>query len=268
MNLAHAHRPAPSFVLAPSCPAFPAEWTEAVADAARRHTAEAYPAEAVGIVNADGCYERLENRSTTPGEEIALCNGDLVRVAGARLFFHSHPDGPDCPSEADMRYQQQLRIPFVIQPWPVGPAFCFGEGLKPAPLIGRAFRHGVHDCYTLIRDWYAEAQGVALPVGAPRGWDWWEHGRDLYTENFAGAGFDVIRKEEATMAGDLLLFRFRFPVLMHAAVVVGPHLLLHHLSGRKPTDYTRLSVPVPRLRWAQLAVIGLRYTAGHVDTLP
>lgn len=245
--------------LPPSCPVFPVQWTEAIAEAARAHTAEAYPLEAVGIVEA-GEYVRLTNRSHTPAEDVALSDDDAIRAAGAEVFFHSHPDGLDCPSEADMIYQAQLGIPFVIQPWPVGPQFCFGPMLTPAPLIGRAFRHGVHDCYSTIADYYA-SRGVMLPYPA-RGWEWWDHGKDLYSDNFAGAGFVPIQIDEAVVPGDLLLFKFRYPVLMHGAVVTAPALLLHHLAGTKPTDYTRLSVEVPRIRLVRHAAFALRFSAG------
>ena len=60
-----------------------------------------------------------------------------------------------------MRYQQQLGIPFVVMCWPLYDVFWWGDKLPRAPLIGRGFRHGIHDCYSLIRDYY----GDTVPVG-------------------------------------------------------------------------------------------------------
>ena len=91
-----------------------------------------------------------------PTKDIALDDDDLLRAAKAELFFHSHPDGVGCPSESDMRYQQQLAIPFVVMVWPLYDCFWWGDQLTPAPLLGRGFRHGVHDCYSLLRDYYVE----------------------------------------------------------------------------------------------------------------
>ena len=252
------HRPAPSFVLAPSCPAFPAEWTESVADQARRHTAEAYPAEAVGIVTADGRYVRLENRSATPGEEIALSDDDLVAVAGASVFFHSHPDGLSCPSEQDMRYQQQLGIPFVIMCLPMYDCFCWGDTLRDAPIESRSFRHGVHDCCTLIRDWYKIEYGVTFPH-APRGWSWWTKTKqNLYLDNFKLSGFVQIPFNEATR-GDVVLFQWNYRVPMHAAIIMDQFMMLHHAAGVRETDRSRLSCQVPRGRYNQHVVMTLRY---------
>lgn len=252
MNLA---RP----ILAPSCPAFPAAWTDDIMEAARAHTAEVYPQEAVGIVEG-GAYVRLTNRSHDPRNEVGLDGDDAIRAADAEVFFHSHPDGFDCPSEADMLYQQQLGIPFVIQPWPTGPAFCFGDMLEPAPLLGRAFRHGVHDCYSLVRDWY-RGKGIETLQDQARGWEWWmkKPPDDWYTANFPSAGFEPIPIGEATREGDVLLFAFRYPVLMHAALVLDAALVMHHLSGTSPTDYTRLSTRIPRNRIVRHAQLAVRY---------
>jgi proteasome lid subunit RPN8/RPN11 len=238
-------------------PVFPAAWSAAVGEAALKHTQDCYPQEAVGIVEG-GQYVRLANLAFDPEESVRLGDADLVRVAASELFFHSHPDGLCCPSEADMTYQQQLGIPFVILQWPLGDCFCFGEQLEPAPLIGRAFRHGVHDCYSLCRDWYRQ-RGLTL-LDQPRGWQWWTKGRAFYVDRFRDAGFVDIPVGEATRPGDGLLFRFTYPTPMHAALVDDdPQLLLNHMAGRYEVDFTRLSGRIPRARWVRHAVMALRY---------
>jgi proteasome lid subunit RPN8/RPN11 len=241
----------------PSCPVFPATWTPEIAAAASAHAKAVYPHEAVGIVAA-GRYERLVNLSATPGLEALLSDADLLAVAErAALFYHSHPDGPACPSEADMRYQAQLDIPFVIQTWPEGDTFCFGDTLEGAPLLGRAFRHGVHDCYSLIRDWYWLKRQVRLPH-EPRDWEWWNRGRTIYTDGLAGAGFEPIPVAEATREGDGLLFNLRNATPMHAALVMTPDLILHHIAGARPYDPTRLSRLEPRTRWLRWVTMAVR----------
>jgi len=145
----------------------PVTWTQEVDEAARAHALEVYPAEAAGIVER-GHYVRLENRSSDPKADVCLDDDDLLRVAGADVFFHSHPDGIGSPSAQDMIYQMQLGIPFVILVVPFIDLFAFGDQLPRAPLIGRGFRHGVHDCYSLIRDWYAE-QGATSSKGRATG---------------------------------------------------------------------------------------------------
>jgi proteasome lid subunit RPN8/RPN11 len=241
----------------PLSPKFPAAWTREVAEAAYTHAVAMFPQEAAGVIEG-GEFVRLDNLSKTPEDDVQLDDAQLLRVAGAELFFHSHPNGQGCPSDTDMIYQQQLGIPFVVMTLPMYDVFAFGEGLERAPLIGRGFRHGVHDCYSLIRDWYVE-RGITKLWDQPRGWEWWSKKQNLYMENFAAAGFDRIDRSETTQPGDLLLFNFNYPVPMHGAIVIDKDLILHHASGIKPVDATRLSTMVPRLRMVRLASVALRH---------
>ena len=105
---------------APLSPALPECWTATVHEQAKAHCAKAFPNEAVGIVKG-GAYVELQNRSRTPDQDIMLNDDDLLEVAGADAFFHSHPgtDALGCPSETDMVYQQQLGIPFLVMCWPL-----------------------------------------------------------------------------------------------------------------------------------------------------
>jgi proteasome lid subunit RPN8/RPN11 len=248
-------------LIAPLSPRRPAAWTDDVLAAAKAHTAEVYPAEAVGIV-VGGAYQRLDNHSSTPTKDVLLDDEALLRVAGAELFFHSHPDGLGCPSESDMAYQEQLDIPFVVMVWPLYDVFWWGDTLEGAPLLGRGFRHGVHDCYSLLRDYYWLERKVRLP-DQPRDWNWWDpkYGahRDLYRDYFDAAGFERIPVNAATEPGDGIMLAFNYKVPMHGMVVWDRELLLHHPAGMRPVDPTRLSVLVPRSRFVRHASFALRH---------
>jgi proteasome lid subunit RPN8/RPN11 len=246
---------------APLSPARPAAWTDAVHEAAKAHTAACYPEEAVGIVE-DGAYVPLENLSRQPTQDVVLDDEALLRVAKAEVFFHSHPDGIGCPSESDMLYQQQLDIPFVVMVWPLYDVFWFGDTLEGAPLLGRGFRHGVHDCYSLLRDYYWLERRIRL-LDKPRDWNWWDprygKGLDLYRDYFDEAGFVKIPVREATEPGDGLMMQFNYKVPMHGMLVWDHEMLLHHPSGMRPVDPTRLSVLVPRSRFLRHASFALRH---------
>jgi proteasome lid subunit RPN8/RPN11 len=243
--------------VAPMSRALPAEWTEPVFKAAYAHAVQCYPAEAAGVVEG-GEFVPLDNLSNTASEDVQLSDADLLRVSKAQLFFHTHPDGLACPSEADMIYQRQLGIPFVTMCLPLYDLFCHGDTLERRPLLGRGFRHGVHDCYALIRDWYAE-RGITRLWDQPRAWEWWQHGQDLYRENFKAAGFHTIDPAEAYRQGDLLLFSFNYGRPMHGAIVHDRDLLMHHPAGTKPADHTRLSKLEPGNRLRRFTTLALRH---------
>lgn len=241
---------------APTSRPMPSAFTDAVRAAALAHAQEVFPDEAAGIVER-GQYVRLDNRAEDSRNEIGLSDADLIRLASAELFFHSHPNGNGCPSEADMIYQLQLGIPFVIAVLPHLDVFAFGDQLGRAPLIGRGFRHGVHDCYALIRDWYIEARGIVHPE-MPRDWEWWNRGKSLYLDNFERWGFRQIPRDQAFEQGDILLFQFHYKIPMHAGVVIDRDLVMHHAAGYRPVDHTRLSAMVPRSRYGHLISHALR----------
>ena len=182
---------APILEPAPLSPARPAAWTDDMHEAAKAHAAESYPSEAVGIVER-GQYVRLDNRSAEPTKDVHLSDEDLMRVASADVFFHSHPDGIGSPSSTDMVYQQQLGIPFVVIVWPLYDVFWWGDSLARAPLIGRGFRHGVHDCMSLIRDHF-QGKGVVF-ADHPREWDWWAaEPEELLRRELRGVGLRAHR---------------------------------------------------------------------------
>ena len=243
--------------LVPMGPTMPHAWTDEIDAAARAHAVELFPKEAAGIV-INGQFEPLENLSETDEDDVLLSEADLLRVAEAQVFFHSHPNGLGSPSAHDMTYQQQLGIPFVILALPDADMFAFGDQLAPAPLIGRGFRHGVQDCYGLMRDWWRQ-RGVDLP-DYPRDWSWWLKGQNLYQENFEAAGFQRIDPALAHQEGDVLLFNFNHKVPMHGGLVMPGGLMLHHAAGIKAVDPTRLSAMVPRIRYQPHISMALRRT--------
>ncbi|MEX3690599.1 C40 family peptidase [Paraburkholderia sp. BR14263] len=157
--------------------------------------------------------------------------GELVAYA------HSHVFTSPMPTAADRDGMARTGLPWIIVNHPVG-SFTINEP-EPflAPLVGRAFVHGVHDCYGIVRDYYASVVGIALN-DYPRAWGWWDRddGPDLYRENFAHEGFVSIHEGQLTTEAlrllrphDVILFRIRATRDNHAAVYVGANVILHHL---------------------------------------
>ena len=112
-----------------------------------------------------------------------------------------------------------------------------------APLVGRAFHHGVLDCYTLVRDYYQRELGIVLP-DYEREDGWWERGQDLYADNFQAAGFEPVDPADLRQ-GDLIVMQVRAEKANHAGVYLAdgrlktepehhpvPGGILHHLYGR------------------------------------
>lgn len=243
----------------------------------RDHARAAFPEEAVGFLMSDGSYAPQANICEEPTKGARVDPAVLAGVLDAgtlRAYFHSHPNGPDCPSEQDMRSQVELDVPWIIcsaTETASLPPFAFGDQLTdPSPLVGRPFRHGVTDCYAAIRAWGRQERGVLLP-DYPRQWEWWlpqtkvEDGEvvqvapagDLYRQNFADAGFHQIDHTEVR-PGDVWLAQVRSSVPNHAGVYIGDGLAFHHPTSRLAYDPARLSKREPLARWQRMITHWLR----------
>lgn len=226
-----------------------------------------FPLEACGVVLARG-FVPLRNMAANPEEEFD-CADDVAQmmVEGEPILalVHSHIHRPPArpanegPSEADMRQQEAMGIPWGIVCTDGGmcqPTFYWGEGVPIPPLEGRMFRHGPSgsdhkgDCYALIRDYYLQELGIALPAGY-RDPSWWTAGQDLYRANFAGAGFRQIAIEDLAV-GDVMLAHVLSDRVNHGGIYVGDGLILHHLTHR-------LSRREPFGRWRNLITHVLRH---------
>jgi cell wall-associated NlpC family hydrolase len=150
--------------------------------------------------------------------------GEVVAV------IHSHPDLPAEPSQADRTACEASALPWFIVSLPgLSWADLYPSGYK-SPLVGRQWAHGVQDCYSLVRDWYAQEMGLQLP-DFYREDEWWLKGQNLYLDNFEACGFVEVPFSEI-QPGDALLMKIFSPVPCHAAIYLGDEMILHHMHGK------------------------------------
>lgn len=222
-------------------------------DQIQREAAASYPEEAAWVITRAGCRQ-VANIADDPKKHFRISDGDMLEAYLDDLLaiVHSHPNGPDCPSEADMRGQVASARPWgIICTDGEGclPITWWGDQVTREPLVGRGFRHGVTDCYSLIRDYYHLEHGIDLPE-FPRNWNWWHDGQDLYTEGFPKAGFRRFDPDvETPQAGDMWFSQLRSSVPNHGGIYLGDETILHHATSKKAVDPSRLSRREPIHRW-------------------
>jgi proteasome lid subunit RPN8/RPN11 len=153
-------------------------------------------------------------------------------------IVHSHVYEPPTPSLADLTGIERTALPWLIVNYPLGTYTITRPSGFSADLLGRPFVHGVHDCYAIVRDYFATL-GITLHDYA-RDYGWWddENGPNLYRDNFSAEGFEVIAcgpAEPAVLAmlqpHDLILMNIRARRDNHMAVYLGDGVILHHLIG-------------------------------------
>ncbi|SSM86542.1 metal-dependent protease [Acinetobacter baumannii] len=208
------------------------------------HAVAEYPRECCGLIVAGGdgeIYIACRNLATTPSEHFRLPAEDFADaedVGEVLAVVHSHPNASAAASDADRVMCEASGLPWHI----VSVGQCVGadpecgdlQTIEPcgyeAPLVGRQFAHGVLDCYSLVRDFYARELGIQLSQ-YEREDDWWEKGQDLYSlDRLRAEGFELIDGEP--QRGDMILMQIRSPVSNHAGVYLGDGKMLHHMHGR------------------------------------
>lgn len=170
-------------------------------------------------------------------DEFEISAADFARAeeAGEVLaIVHSHPgQSRIVPSAADWIGCQDSGLTWLI----VGDngAMRWIDPLPPdLPLLGREFRYGVTDCYTLIRDYYQRSYEINLPDFERPAEGWWQdaNGPDCYMAQFADSGFVDIGPTLSLKEGDLIFMRIKARQVNHAGVYLGNGLMLHHLHNQ------------------------------------
>lgn len=217
-------------------------------DAILAHVQAEYPREACGLVIIERGRQKYipcRNIAAAVGEHFELPGEDSA-VAEERgeivLLVHSHPDGTSTPSDGDRVECEESGLPWLIVAWPGGAMRTIEPCGYEAPLVGRAYAHGLLDCWTLIRDWYARELGIELPDVERRD-GWWNDGSsDLYLAHLEEAGGVIVQRSpdidpKALQVGDVILMQIRSSngVSNHGAVYVGDSRILHHPYGRLST---------------------------------
>ncbi|EPL1955687.1 TPA: phage tail protein [Citrobacter freundii] len=194
------------------------------------HAAACAPAESCGYVVKTSAGERYfpcQNLSAEPTMYFRMDPADYLQTQAEGevvALVHSHPDGLPFLSDVDRRLQVQSGLPW----WLVCDDRIYKFRCMPF-LTGRAFEHGVTDCYTLFRDAYHLA-GIEMPDFARRE-DWWKQGDNLYLDNLEATGFYQVNAAEA-QPGDILICCFGSSVANHAAIYCGDGELLHHIPDQ------------------------------------
>lgn len=200
------------------------------------HANDAAPNEACGLVVAAGPKTRLvrakniaaEPRSTFDLDPDAWLEvGDGEDVIG---IYHSHPVTSAEPSLADMAGCEASKLPWYIVTPSGGYRLIEPSGFE-APYLERPYVYGVHDCWSLVRDWYNREWKLDLPDFARPPLPSSDWPVSPYLANFEGCGFVPAPTDEAKL-GDMFLLQVGSRVSNHIAVYLGDGTILHHVQGR------------------------------------
>jgi proteasome lid subunit RPN8/RPN11 len=209
--------------------------------AVQQHARADMPRECCGLVTADAAGDQTywPCRNIAEDErDFVLCPDDLARIEdqchanGTAIVAvaHSHVTTGARASMADLCGCEDSGLPWMIVQAITGAHIIIQPNGFSAPLVGRPYAYGVHDCWTLVRDYFARTHGATLPaIAAPHGW--WDRGEDLFRQHLGACGF-VELPADAAQVGDVLMMQFRASVPQHLGVLLPDGNLLHHLLDR------------------------------------
>jgi len=224
-----------------NCSRQPKDLKQIDIEKALEHAIGEFPREACGVFTRSIGYFPCTNIDHEPNDnfrmkeyyQVTANHDDVIAL------FHSHTNGETSPSEADMHYQKTTNIPWCIATLdsngkPID-FFSWGSNVIP-PLIGREYRSGSMDCFSIIRDAYKLWYNIDLPE-IPRNKDFIEKGKNLYLDNYGYALFSVIMPE-SLMPGDVILGSVGGKgIINHGAIVLNDKEIIHHLSGHLSKRY-------------------------------
>lgn len=225
-----------------------------------------YPKEACAFLVNDKVVQ-VPNASRTPLETFAVDHSvrlNLMSQGHISGFLHTHVTDPAVhtypafwASSHDMKswLSDNIRWGISATDGEVVTRPVWLDEDYTAPLNGRFFIHGVHDCYGAVRDWFKVHRGVVLK-NYPRGMEWWLAGQNLYEEQFKDAGFVEISSRDVK-PGDCALFSIHSRgVISHAAVITGVNTMYHHTFSRTGES---LSGEVEIGRWSKHIIKFVRF---------
>lgn len=203
----------------------------------------------------------MYNSAVDPLNHFSIDAKDIAQLYIANCailaIVHNHPKGSADPSPHDIASMNLHQRPFLI----VGMDNDYQwHEPRRVPLVGRPYVHGMQDCYSIVRDYYARELGIMLP-DIERKDRWWEdaNAASLYVDNFEAFGFVRVDKKDMRKH-DLLLCRWGQTQHVNHALIyladdanllseqtspcIGTRLCLHHpyngLAGRMILGEARL----------------------------
>jgi proteasome lid subunit RPN8/RPN11 len=196
------------------------------------HAGRTAPMESCGLI-ADGKYIELANTATEHDAFVMDMNGyiEVSKKHRIEAIVHSHIYLPPTPSQGDLAMCEKVGLPWLIVNFPLGTYEVIEPSGFKAPLEGRQWAWGSHDCWGLVRDCFHSETGIWLK-DFPRDWMFWEKGDDVISRSFPEAGLRRMGEREPPKHCDIFAMQLVSTVPDHLGIFLEPDIILHQLMGQ------------------------------------
>ena len=178
-------------------------------------------------INGIETFVPCTNVSIDKSDEFSIDPTDWIKceeLGTIKKVVHSHPFTRAVPSDpADLVGIEDSGLPWIIvNPNTGGYSETLPTGKIP-DLIGRVFKFGYQDCYSIVRDYYRINLGITLP-NVKRETSYQEYGGSYYIDNYEKAGFIKVTNLQKH---DVIVMSI-LATANHAGVYLGDGTMLHH----------------------------------------
>lgn len=215
-------------------------WTPspAIIEKVIAHAERTAPRECCGLIRGED-YIEVEN-AAPDADAFMMRNADFVRVmrdGPVDALAHSHVFLPPVPSPPDLTGIEKTKLPWLIVSIPNNThTVNYPSGYK-APLVGRPWTWGVHDCFALVRDGMKHYAGIEIP-DIDREWEFWRKDHDFIRASMEVMGFVELPPGTPEQHLDVFGMRVHGRVINHLGLFLMPDRLLHQMSNRLSVEET------------------------------
>lgn len=192
------------------------------------------PCESCAVI-ADGEFFPIKNLITDRSDAFLMDPVEYAKVSSEHkidAIVHSHLLAPPAASDHDRACCENLGLPFVIISMALGTHTVIEPCGFRAPLVGRQWGYGTHDCFSLIRDALHDYGGIDIPDFSRVDWMWWKKGGNIITDQFRDAGFRRLPQGAKPQHLDVFGMQIGAPVVNHLGIFLEPDILLHQLEDK------------------------------------
>ena len=220
--------------------------SSAIRESIKSHALEESPLECCGLVldnNESSSTFRCENVSEKPTGHFSIKPSDYLKASRKgtiKAVYHSHNSDNEKFSTNDKLNSQTHQLHYFLYNTKKNTFSFFDYSKNKTLFYARIFRIGTSDCYTVIKEHYAEL-GINLSGENKLGDDWHEKNPHLITELFNlnknNPDLPIVELPPSTklQEHDVIVFEFvKGKGPNHVAVYLGNGSVLHHPRNKFP----------------------------------
>jgi len=211
--------------------------TEQIKNEIKSHAKLERPRECCGFIIDEVKVYKAKNIAHDNENKFKISPEDYVAASSLgeiTAIYHSHPNTEAKFSEYDKFNSINHKITYILYTLKDNSFTQFDPSLSDFnDYIGRSFKIGLSDCYTLMRDFYKNELNINLN-NYKRDENWKSYLTELFDKKFINEGFQEVtglQKYDCILTKD----RHKGPSC-HIAVYLGGGLMLH----QPPNSYSKI----------------------------